>query len=61
MLKPFKFYFSERQQSIRLRDVISAARDLAFGVPQGSVLGPHLFSLCTLTLRKVIIIHEASH
>jgi hypothetical protein len=40
----FKSYLSERLQSIHLDGQSSAPKYLLFGVPQGSVLGPILFS-----------------
>jgi len=41
----FRSYLSGRTQSVRIIDASSGARDLEFGVPQGSVLGPILFLL----------------
>ena len=41
----FKSYLSNCTQSVNLNDVISSKRDTRRGVPQGSVLGPLLFSL----------------
>ena len=43
-LRWFQSYFSDRHQSINIFGTISCPQDLPFGVPQGSVLGPVLFS-----------------
>ena len=53
----FKSYLSDRTQGIKICSVLSEARKLKFGVPQGSVLGPILFSLYTTPLSKVISKH----
>ena len=53
----FKSYLSDRTQCIKIGSVLSEARKLKFGVPQGSVLGPILFSLYTTTFSKVISKH----
>ena len=53
----FKSYLSDRTQCIKIGSVLSDARKLKFGVPQGSVLGPILFSLYTTPLGKVISKH----
>ena len=39
----FKSYLSDRTQCIKIGSVLSEARKLKFGVPQGSVLSPILF------------------
>lgn len=41
----FKSYLSERTQQVKLCNVFSEKRNIEFGVPQGSILGPLLFVL----------------
>ena len=41
----FISYLSNRIQSVRIQEVDSSDKILLFGVPQGSGLGPLLFSL----------------
>ena len=53
-LKWFESYLSDRTQSVCIDGKHSAKRKLKYGVPQGSVLGPILFTLYTSTLREVI-------
>ena len=50
----FKSYLSDRVQCIQIGSILSDAKKLLYGVPQGSVLGPILFSLYTTPLSKVI-------
>lgn len=54
-LEIFKDYLSDRTQCVKIDSFVSDDTSLAFGVPQGSVLGPTLFlayinSLCKLSL-----------
>ena len=39
----FKDYLSDRIQSVKIGSIISSPRNVKFGVPQGSILGPILF------------------
>ena len=56
----FTSYLSNRTQFVCIDNVMSASSPLTFGVPQGSVLGPVLFSLYTQPLSDVIQSHQCS-
>ena len=49
----FKSYLSDHVQCIKIGSILSDAKKLWYGVPQGSVLGSILFSLYTTPLSKV--------
>ena len=53
----FKSYLSDHVQCIKTGSILSDVKKLLYGVPQGSVLGPILFSLYTTPLSKVIQNH----
>ena len=57
VLEWFKSYLSDRSQCVKIGSILSDTKKLLFGVPQGSVLGPILFSLYTTPLSKVIRNH----
>ncbi len=54
-------YLSDRSQQIKLGDSFSPIAHLPFGVPQGSVLGPLLFTLYTTPLSATIQGHSIQH
>ena len=56
----FQSYLSNRSFRVRVGDSLSEPRNLKFGVPQGSVLGPLLFSCYTQPLANIMCNHDLS-
>ena len=54
-------FVSDRTFSVKVLDNLSSSRSLEYGVPQGSVLGPLLFSLYTAPLSKLISSTSLDH
>ena len=50
----FRLYLTGRCQRIKLGDCFSFEADLPFGVPQGLMIGPLLFTLYTTPLSSTI-------
>ena len=50
----FKSYLTRRSQAVKVGESVSKPKVLEFGVPQGSVLGPILFTMYTSPLSKII-------
>jgi hypothetical protein len=50
-------YLADRTQKVMINDTVSTLVHLPFGVPQGSVLGPLLFSIYTLPIADIIKSH----
>ena len=53
-MKWFESYISDRTQTVKIDNIHSEKTFLKFGVPQGSVLGPVLFSMYSQPLSNVI-------
>lgn len=54
-------YVKHRHQKVALKDSTSNPLELRFGVPQGSVLGPVLFSLYSSKLSKIMAAHGVNY
>ncbi len=53
-LKWFSSYLSNRTQLVKINNATSDSINVKYGVPQGSVLGPILFTLYTAPLGEII-------
>ena len=60
MLKWFTSYLNLRSQCVLIKDCKSKDQQLLYGVPQGSVLGPILFSLYVSPLTDIIRKHHVN-
>ena len=56
----FGSYLSENTQCVSINGTISPAHQLSCGVPQGSVLGPRLFTIYTQLLGDIICMHDVN-
>ena len=54
-------YLTDRSQCVSVNGVLSDLSQLAFGIPQGSVLGPTLFCIYTLPLGAILRQHKLNY
>ena len=57
----FSSYLSDRKQTVLINGIYSQSAHLTCGVPQGSVLGPVLFTLYASPLSTIIESHSLKH
>ena len=57
----FASYLMDRQQMVKVKECVGEPFQTKYGVPQGSVLGPLLFTLYTIPLSKIISRHNVCH
>jgi hypothetical protein len=57
----FRSYLSNRSMTVRIGNSFSAYKSVLFGVPQGSVLGPRLFSLYLDPIGSIIPWYDTCH
>ena len=50
-------YLVDRKQSVHIRSFVSVDSQLRFRVPQGSVLGPVLFSVYFAPVERIVLSH----
>ena len=53
----FRCYLEGRFQQVKIGGLCSSKQKLEYGVPQESVLGPHLFNVYTAPLGRIIRAH----
>ena len=54
-LKLFTSYLSNRKQIVKLNETTSSLLNILYGVPQGSILGPLLFSYLSMSSQMLLV------
>ena len=57
----FESYLKGRRQTVKIKNTVSNDLCLQFGVPQGSVLGPVLFTMYTQPLADILLKHDMKY
>ena len=61
VLSWFRSYLTNRSEKVKIENFYSTKKDVTYGVPQGSVLGPVLFTLYIQPLSKIFDNHNLNH
>ena len=61
VLSMFDSYLQGRTQCVSINNVLSSSSNLSFGVPQGSILGPAIFSIYTIPLGAILRKHNLQY
>ena len=60
-LQWFQSYLTERTQKVIVQNTQSDSKNLLYGVPQGSIMGPLIFCVYTLPLGRIIRSHSVKY
>ena len=58
-LQWIKSYLANRQFQVQIKDKFSEVKTIDFSVPQGSILGPILFTCYASTLQELFTSHNS--